>query len=324
MKVSAGLCAAALLAVPALFGHAVSLSTGELKIDGSRASYELRIPLYEAAHIRNPSREIFEHISFASSGGNAEAKNAACREETADGSYRCTATYEFQEVPAIVTARCTLASITVPNHVHVLKASKAGGIEDQAVFDVTFTEAKLEFQKPGALAGVYSDIVSGATRALAGWAQILFLAALVLAARSQKELGILTACFLAAQVLVASWIPHTAWTPAPRFIEAAAALSVAYLAAEILFFPAAGQRWAVVLILGAIHGLYFALLLRTTGFRPLPVLGGAAAAQIAALGAAALVAHSAERFASRAHFARAASWLLFVTGLGWFLIRLKS
>jgi hypothetical protein len=41
------------LAAP-LRGHMVSMSTGDLKVDGARASYELRMPMYEVAHVREP------------------------------------------------------------------------------------------------------------------------------------------------------------------------------------------------------------------------------------------------------------------------------
>ena len=58
----------------------------------------------------------------------------------------------------------------------------------------------------------------------------------------------------------------------------AAALSVAYLAIEVLLIPKAGQRWLVVGLLGAFHGLYFGLFLDAgvesrTGFLGGVVLG---------------------------------------------------
>ena len=44
---------------------------------------------------------------------------------------------------------------------------------------------------------------------------------------------------------------------------------------EILVLPNAGMRWLIVAVLGAFHGLYFELFLRTTGYHAFYVLGGA-------------------------------------------------
>ena len=82
--------------------------------------------------------------------------------------------------------------------------------------------------------------------------------------------------FLAGQTAAACIVPLTAWQPPARFVEAAAALTIAYLAVEILALPHAGMRWLIVAVLGAFHGLYFALFLRTTGYSAVYVLAGAA------------------------------------------------
>ena len=127
----------------------------------------------------------------------------------------------------------------------------------------------------------------GAMRALGGLAQWLFIAALVLAARTRRELIQLAAMFFVGELAAALIVPSTAWQPAPAFVEAAAALTVAYLAVEILAFPDAGQRWLVVLVLGAFHGLYFAMFSTASTFHPGWVMLGAIVAeaiQIAALG----------------------------------------
>ncbi len=48
-----------------LHAHVVSISTGELRVDGPTAVYELRIPIYEVANIQNPETiASFDHIHF--------------------------------------------------------------------------------------------------------------------------------------------------------------------------------------------------------------------------------------------------------------------
>ena len=98
------------------------------------------------------------------------------------------------------------------------------------------------------------------------------------AARSRKELLYLVGMFVAGQALACVLVPAINWNPAPRFVEAAAALTIAYLAVEVLLLPKAGQRWLVVGVLGVFHGLYLSLFLRETRFSMFYVLPGAAAA----------------------------------------------
>jgi hypothetical protein len=58
---------------------------------------------------------------------------------------------------------------------------------------------------------------------------------------------------------------------------------------EILVLPKAGMRWLIVAVLGAFHGLYFELFLRTTGYRAIYVLSGAVCAEIALIAILALL-----------------------------------
>ncbi len=68
------------LAVP-LRGHMVSMSTGDLKVDGDRASYELRMPMYEVAHVHEPEHTLLDHVRFQSGGVWAKPSHPACRQD---------------------------------------------------------------------------------------------------------------------------------------------------------------------------------------------------------------------------------------------------
>jgi hypothetical protein len=100
-------------------------------------------------------------------------------------------------------------------------------------------------------------------------------------------------------------------------VEAAAALTVAYLALEILVLPTAGMRWLIVAVLGAFHGLYFALFLRTTGYSAFYVLTGAVCAEIALIAVCALL----FSFAGKRRLWASA---LLAIGMAWFFLRLLS
>jgi len=45
--------------------HVMSMSSGDLAVEGARAHYELRMPLYEVAHVEAPERALLEHVRFA-------------------------------------------------------------------------------------------------------------------------------------------------------------------------------------------------------------------------------------------------------------------
>jgi hypothetical protein len=311
-----------LMAFPAL-AHVMSMSSGDLTIHGATAHYELRLPLYEISHIREPARSLFQHIGFSIDGRHAILLRESCSEDAVRGSYVCAADYQFAAPVETLDVECTFPAVTVPNHVHLLRAEN-GGKRDQALFDISFPRATLRFRPPSAAEIVASQSGAGSMRALGGWAQILFLASLALAARSRRELALLAGMFLAGQVAAALIVPRTAWQPPARFVEAAAALTIAYLAIEILFLPDAGTRWLVVALLGTIHGLYFALFLRTTGYHPLYVLSGAALAEILliALGGSAFLYLRRRVSALRPVPVSASALLLF--GMAWFFLRLKS
>ena len=308
----------ALLAWPAP-AHVMSMSSGDLAILGANAHYELRMPLYEVAHVSNPERTLLEHIRFAGS----HLVRTECRAEPVRDTYVCVADYEFAALVDRVDVECTFAAVTVPNHVHLLRAT-LGEKRDEAIFDVGFTRATLRFRPPTAAEIAITQAGAGFVRALGGTVQVLFLAALVLAARSRRELLAIAAMFLVGQAASVLTMTHAAWQPAPRFVEAATALAVAYLAVEILLLPEAGARWLVAGVLGALHGLYFRLFVQTTGYAPALVLLGAALAEAVAIAVLALALSRLGRLAKAFRPVQVAASALLVFGMVWFLLRLRS
>ncbi|MGC9950806.1 MAG: HupE/UreJ family protein [Bryobacteraceae bacterium] len=311
-----------LLACP-MFAHVMSMSSGDLTIHGTQAHYELRLPLYETPHVANAAQSLFAHIVFSSGGRPAQLLRSACREDAAHGSYVCTADYQFAAPVDSLDVECTFHAVTVPNHVHLLRVEN-GGKRDQALFDISFPRATLRFRPPTAIETAIAQAGGGALRACGGAAQILFLASLVLAARSRRELILLTVMFLAGQTAAALIVPLTAWQPPARFVEAAAGLTIAYLAVEILALPKAGMRWLIVAVLGAFHGLYFELFLRTTGYRAVYVLTGAVCAEIALIAVCAPIFSYLGRHLAALKPVPVCASVLLVTGMAWFFLRLRS
>lgn len=319
MKLRFGLV---LLAWPA-WAHVVSMSSGNLTITGTSGHYELRMPQYEIAHVTSPERVLLDHIRFSSGGRNAKLLASNCTADPPQDSYVCLADYEFAAPVEHLDVECTFASITVPNHVHLLRVAMEGK-HDQGLFDLSFPRATLRFRPPTAFETAISEAGAGFMRALGGAVQILFLAALALAARSRRELLALAAMFLVGQVACALIVPHTSWQPVPRFVEAAAALTIAYLAVEILLLPEAGARWLVAGALGAFHGLYFHLFLQTSEYRPGFVLAGAAFAELIVIATLALLFSRIERIARALRPVQVSAAALLIFGLAWFILRLRN
>jgi HupE/UreJ protein len=312
----------ALAATPAL-AHMMSMSSGDLSISGTHARYELRMPLYEIAHVKDPAETLFRNVRFSSGGHQAVLQRHACREDAAAASYVCTAEYDFAAPVDRLEVECTFHAVTVPNHVHLLRA-EMDGKRDQGLFDFSFPKATLRFSPPTAAEIVATQSGAGFVRALGGAVQILFLAALALAARSRRELAALAGMFIAGEIAAVVIAPAAGWQPAPRFVEAAAALTIAYLAVEILMLPDAGFRWLVAGVLGGFHGLYFHLFLRESGYRAPLVLGGAAAAELLALALLAVAFSRIGRIARALRPLRVSASALLVFGMFWFFLRLRS
>jgi hypothetical protein len=307
-------------AVP-LAAHMVSMSTGDLKVEGSRAHFELRMPMYEVAHVHEPQHTLLDHVIFESAGVRGIPSGQACRQE--QDTYVCTAEYQFPAPVETVQVECTLASVTVPNHVHLLRAYR-GDKTDQAVFDLSFTKSELRFRPPTAFETAVREISAGFMRAAGGLAPLLFLLSLTLAARSRRELAALAASFLAAEALACAVAPRFALSLSPRFIEAAAALTIAYLAFEIILLPNSGMRWLVVAVLGLFHGAYFAAFLAESGFHVATFFSGVAICELILI---VLFGFLLEQLARLSFLRRAlpvAASLLLAIGVAWFFLRLRA
>ena len=293
-----------------LGAHMMSMSTGDAVVTGNHVQYILRVPLYEVTG----TAPLLDHIRFTSNGAAPRILNHECHSDAPHGTYLCAAYYEFPAPVERLDVDCDLYRVTVPNHVHLLRAEKDGK-PDQAIFDYTFTHARLLFRPPTRTEIAFGQGAAGAYRAIAGPIQLLFLVALALAARNARELAALGIMFVAGQI--AGAFLH--WQPPPRFVECAAALTIAYLAVEILFLPDAGARWLIAGFLGIFHGLYFALFLRDSGYHAAYVLTGAALAEWAALGFAALGLLRLSR-----KVVRIPASALLAIGVLWFAVRLRG
>jgi hypothetical protein len=246
MKWALLLCCAPLLA------HTVSLSTSELRISGAQAQLKLVMPEYEMAHVRGNLLDAIEIAGATRTAGSCTAQE-------------CSATYQFPAPPETVTVVCKLAQMTVPNHVHLMRATRDGRVST-AAFDITFDRAELAFEDHTRA----REFVAGMVQAATSYTTLLIVLAIALSGPSWR-LGALA--FAAGAILS----PNLLVRFAPSFLEIAMAVSVAYIAAESLLVPQVRTRAFAACLLGVAYG----------GMQPSTVASGAAVLIVMAV----LVAH---------------------------------
>jgi len=293
-----------LFALPAQ-AHMMSLSSGDATLEGTKLSYTLTMPLFEVAHIKQPDETLLTHIQFT----GARLLEHECHADQARDSYICHATYRFPAPPEKLEVHCTFPEITVPNHLHLLRAVN-GAKHDQVVFDSAFTSATLRFRPPTQAELAAQQSASAAAHVVTGLLPLLFLVTLALAAANWRQLAVITAIFLTGQ-LAGALIP---WQPSPRFLESAAALAVAYLAVEVLFLPNSKARWLVAAALGMVPGLVLAAHIRQAESSLFYAFLGTALVDLLVLGVTAAFTF---RFPQTRRLFAA---LTLATGLGWFVL----
>lgn len=273
-----GLAALAILVAigssPPASAHLLSVSQGELTLDGPVAAYELRMPLSEVPDVEEPQRVLLDAIEIRAGEQTATREEALCLSDAGQELYTCRASYRFLEQPSTVDFRCDFPSVTVPHHVHILR-SGGGETARQTVFDITFKEAEIRFVPPTLWEIVRTEAGAGVRKPITSPELFLFLIALALAARNKNELAACAGAFLLAQAVAGGLVGIIDWSPPILFLEAAAALAVAYLAAEILFLPDASNRWLVCGGLGCFHGLFLAAFIQSVEMHSSLVLPGA-------------------------------------------------
>ena len=134
----------------------------------------------------------------------------------------------------------------------------------------------------------------------------------------------LTGAFLIAETAACLLAPRITFPLSPRFIEAAAALTIAYLAFEIVLLPHSSFRWLVVGVLGLFHGTYFSIFLAQSGYNAATFLAGVALAELLLIAILALIVTRLARFTWMRRVVPVAASMLLTVGVVWFFLRLRA
>jgi hydrogenase/urease accessory protein HupE len=179
---------------------------------------------------------------------------------------------------------------------------------------------------PSSVSGLF---LLGVEHILTGYDHLVFLLGLVLVGgRLRSLVGVITA-FTVAHSLTLALAALRLWSPGPRLVEPAIALSIAYIGVENFFVKNAEGRWRVTFPFGLIHGFGFAGVLAEIAlpaaripqallFFNLGVEAGQLAVMLPLLG----LLHLLRRLSwFERHGVRALSVLIILAGLGWFFQR---
>lgn len=98
----------------------------------------------------------------------------------------------------------------------------------------------------------------GIEHILTGYDHLVFLFGLVLLRARLKELLAMVTAFTVAHSITLAIAVLGVFTPSPKFVEPAIALSIAYVGIENFFVKDASRRWRITFPFGLIHGFGFA------------------------------------------------------------------
>jgi hypothetical protein len=216
--------------------HSVSLSTGELAIDGLVGRYRLRLPAYELRHVSEAERVLLGAVEIA----GARLAERRCFD---DGySHVCEGRFVFAAEPEDIQVTTRLHEVVVSNHVHILHARK-GALLGQIVLDAKSPRGRIQFRPAG--------VLESAVRARPLLVVTALLAACALAVAPNPAA---LAAFLAG-AFAGAFFPFTI---TPGFGEALLAVAAAYIAFEAAWTAGSPFRWAAAGILGLCWSLYAA------------------------------------------------------------------
>jgi hydrogenase/urease accessory protein HupE len=170
----------------------------------------------------------------------------------------------------------------------------------------------------------------GVEHILTGYDHLVFLFGLILVGGRLRALFVAITAFTLAHSITLGVAALGVWTPSPRFVEPAIALSIAYVGIENWFVRDADRRWLITFPFGLIHGFGFASALGEISLPPAQIPLALAAFNIGVeAGQVAVVAATLPAvlwLGRRRWFAdvgvKAASSLIALAGLLWFIGRL--
>jgi hypothetical protein len=264
--------------------HALGVSSGEYRLDGKllygdigMAGRELArlLPAIDADHDGTidsaelaAGRELVARTLLAGLIVTADGRpcpgalDRAWAQEAEDGVV-FQVRYTCPEVPRRLTLAAPILEALSPGHRHLARLFRAGQAQLK-VLDRAHATWNLGGAAPASttVGMAWSMLKLGVEHILTGVDHLVFLLGLILVGgRLRSLVGVVTA-FTVAHSITLALAALTVFTPSPRLVEPAIALSIAYVGVENLFVKDASRRWRITFPFGLIHGFGFAGALR--------------------------------------------------------------
>jgi hypothetical protein len=276
------------LAPKLAFAHAVGVSSGEYRLDGKVLFGDIGMSGRELARwlpaIDTNQDQAIDSDELAAgqelvahaltSGLTVQADAKACPGALdrawvleGEGGVVFQVRYTCAEVPVRLTLALPMLSALAPGHRHLARVFRAGKAQVKvldrahASWDLDETNASSSgMSTAGSLAG--SMLKLGVEHILTGADHLVFLLGLILVGGSFRSLLGVVSAFTLAHSITLALAALSIFTPSPRLVEPAIALSIAYVGIENLFVKDASKRWRITFPFGLIHGFGFAGALR--------------------------------------------------------------
>ena len=161
---------------------------------------------------------------------------------------------------ATISIRSGLLTDLYPSHKTLGEVSLAGRSETFVFESGRTYEGRV--RGPGAWPTALSFVRLGVEHIFTGYDHILFLFALLLIGTTLRSLVAIVTSFTVAHSITLALATLRVVTPVPWTIEAAIALSIAYIGIENIFSRDPKHRWKITFLFGLVHGFGFAAVLR--------------------------------------------------------------
>lgn len=270
--------------VPSTNAHPFSVSYSHWKVESGAVRATIRLPAddmdlllrldadldgklsdAELERAREPiGRYLFEHVRVASEDRALEPvlqTVATWKDEEGSPYLEVQLSYSFasESMPSLAVTASLLTDL-YPDH-RTLAEIQVGDRRTEFVFQHgnTVTVTGLSSSRWTA---AMSFVTLGFDHILTGYDHILFLLGLLLVARGLRQLAAIVTSFTVAHSLTLSLATLGILEPTMWTIEAAIALSIAYVGVENLVSADTRHRWKIAFVFGLLHGFGFASVLR--------------------------------------------------------------
>jgi len=273
------------------FAHAVGVSSGEYRLDGKvlygdigMASRELArwLPAIDTDHDGSiaPAELAAGRDAVAralATGVIVEADARACPGSLdrawvleGEGGVVFQVRYTCPEVPDRLTLAAPILDALTPGHRHLARVFRSGKAQSK-VLDRSRATWTLDRASPTSSSTAvarqlaWSMLKLGVEHILTGADHLVFLLGLILVGGRLRSLVGAVSAFTLAHSITLALAAFSIFTPSPRLVEPAIALSIAYVGVENLYVEDASKRWRITFPFGLVHGFGFAGALREIG-----------------------------------------------------------